>query len=218
MVVNPRSLGLHAWLLASLCVGSLMANRPLPSPKSKQLAQGPYSSMHMLLEKTILKIDVATVDVRFGKKAQRRFAELARGKEYTDALGQQLASVATQAEQALVQMRFERDVSLDRWMGVVRENLQQARDAGLISAKLQQRVSQGLPKWFAALRERGYKKGDRLLYRIRPNSLRTAVTATNGQVFVDMHDKDKEAPRVVLASYFAPGSDFRKPLLRSLLK
>ena len=106
MVVNPRSLGLHAWLLASLCVGSLMANRPLPSQKSKQLAQGPYSSMHMLLEKTILKIDVATVNVRFGKKAQRRFAELARGKEYTDALGQQLASVATQAEQALVQMRL----------------------------------------------------------------------------------------------------------------
>jgi hypothetical protein len=194
------------------------AGAPLPSLTSEELAQGPYSSMHMLLEKTIFKVDVLTVDVRFSKPIQSRLTELVKGKSYSDALGNQVANVAIGADDALVQLKFLRDVSLDQWMDGVRENLQQARDAGLITPKVQQRVSQGLPNWFAALRERGYKKGDRLLYRVRPDSLRTVVVATDGKVFVDQMDHDQTATRVVMASYFAPKSDFRELLLKSLFK
>jgi hypothetical protein len=172
----------------------------------------------MLLEKTFLNVDVLTVDVRFGKAAHKQLTELAKGKTYSEALGKQVADVAIRSDDALVQLRFARDVSLDQWMDAVRENLQQARDAGLITAKVQQKVSQGLPNWFSALRERGYKTGDRVLYRVRADSLRTAVVATDGKVFVDKLDREKDAPRVVMASYFAPGSDFRELLLKSLFK
>jgi hypothetical protein len=102
-------------------------------------------------------------------------------------------------------------------MGVVRDNLEQAREAGLITKDVEQQVSRGLPDWFGALRERGYEKGDRLTYTIGADSLRTAVASNNGPVLVDRVDRGPISRRVVLASYFAPKSEFREPLLRSLL-
>ena len=202
--------------LLTWCAGDLSAEGALPSLESGELAQGPYSYMHMLLQKTIFRVNVATIEVRVDKAAQGRLAGLARGQAYSDGLAQQLASVLIGAGHAVVQMKFKRDVSLDRWVGVVRDNLEEARKAGLIPADLEKRVSQGLPQWFGALKKRGYEKGDRLIYAVAPDSLRTVVVSTSGQVLVDRMEREQGARRVVMASYFAPGSDFREPLLRSL--
>jgi hypothetical protein len=174
--------------------------------------------MHMLLQKTILRINVATIEVRVDKPTQSRLAGIARGQQYSDALAQQLANVAIGAGRAVVQMHFKRDISLNRWMGVVRENLEQARKVGLINADLERQVGQGLPQWFAALRERGYEKHDRLVYAVEPDSLRTVVVSAGGQVLVDRADREQGTRNVVLASYFAYGSEFREPLLRSLFE
>jgi hypothetical protein len=174
--------------------------------------------MHMLLQKTILSINVATIEVRVDKPTQTRLTGIASGQQYSDALAQQLANVAIGAERAVVQMHFKRDIGLNRWIGVVRENLEQARKAGLISADLERQVGQGLPQWFAALKERGYEKNDRLVYAVVPDSLRTVVVSAGGQVLVDRTDREPGARRVVMASYFAYGSEFREPLLRSLFQ
>jgi hypothetical protein len=198
--------------------GATMADASFPSLDSPELAQGPFAYMHMLLQKTILSINVATIEVRVDKPTQSRLAGIASGQQYSDALGQQLANVAIGAERAVVQMRFKRDISLNRWMGVVRENLEQARKAGLINADLERQVGQGLPQWFAALKDRGYEKNDRLVYAVGPDSLRTAVVSAGGQVLVDRADREQGTRRVILASYFAYGSEFREPLLRSLFQ
>jgi hypothetical protein len=204
-------------LLAGLPAGPLRAD-PLPALDSPELAQGPYASMHMLLQKTLLKINVATIDVRVDRQAQGRLAELARDKSYSYALDAQLAPIAIGASRAVVQMQFVRDIPLNRWMGVVRDNLEQAREAGLISREIEQRVGQGIPAWFASLKDRGYQKGDRLIYAVSPDALRTVVVSAGGQVLLDMVERDPGVRRVVLASYFAPKSDSREPLLRSLLE
>ena len=172
----------------------------------------------MMLQKTILRINIATIDVRFDKQAQGRFAQLAHGQTYSAGLEQQLAQVAIGAERAVVQMQFKHDVPLKRWIGVVKDNLEQARAAGLITADLERRVGDGLPQAFEPLRERGYEKGDRLLYELGPDSLRTVVEAADGHVLLDRFERDPGTRSVVLASYFAPRSDFREPLLRSLLE
>jgi hypothetical protein len=172
----------------------------------------------MLLEKTILAVDVLTVDVRFGTDTGKRLSELASGKSYSEDLGRQAASIALAADDALVQLKFVREVSLDQWMDGVFENLQQAKDAGLITAQVQSKVKTGLPSWFSPLKDRGYKVGDRVLYRVRPDSLRTVVVAANGDVLLDLTDKAKDSGDVVMANYFAPKSEFRKPLLESLFK
>jgi hypothetical protein len=202
--------------LVGAVAGAIMADGPLPSLDSADLAQGPFAYMHMLLQKTILSINVATIEVRVDKPTQTRLAGIASGQQYSDGLAQQLANVAIGAERAVVQMHFKRDIGLNRWIGVVRENLEQARKAGLISADLERQVSQGLPQWFAALKERGYEKNDRLVYAVAPDSLRTVVVSAGGQVLVDRTDREPGARRVVMASYFAYGSEFREPLLRSL--
>ncbi|MBN2196467.1 MAG: hypothetical protein JW751_26890 [Polyangiaceae bacterium] len=204
-------------LVCGFLAGTLLAGEPVPSLTAGDLAKGPFSSMHMLLEKTVLKVDVLTVDVKVTKKTQDKFAQIATGKGYTPELGNQIADIAIKADDALVQLEFKRDVGLNMWIGEVRRNLQQARDAGLISPDLQQKVSDSLPSSFSALSERGYKNGDRLLYRVRPDSLRTVVVGPDhATVLLDRIDKDPGARRVPMACYFAPASDFRDLLLKSL--
>jgi hypothetical protein len=211
------SLATAAGLAALLLVPSrAMTAGALPSLDSPELGQGPFSSMHMLLQKTVLKINVANIDVRFDKPTQSKLASLVGGKPYSYELDDQLARVAIAAPHAVVQMQFVRDIPLNRWIGVVRDNLELAREAGLIGRDIEQKVSNGIPQWFAPLADRGYKKGDRLLYAITPDTFRTVVLSEGGQVLLDMGEHEAGSRRVVLASYFAPKSDTREPLIRSL--
>lgn len=209
--------GLAASLLA-LSSFSAWADGALPSLDAPELAQGPYSSMHMLLQKTVLKINVATIDVRVDRPTQSRFAELARDRPYSYELDAQLAAAAIGAARAAVQMQFVRDVPLNRWMSVVRDNLELAREAGLITRDIERKVSDGIPQWFAPLADRGYQKGDRLIYTVTPDTLRTVVISAGGQLLLDLSEREQGARKVVLASYFAPKSDTRELLIRSLLE
>lgn len=203
-------------LAMTLAAAVARADAP-PSLDAPDLAQGAYSSMHMRLQKTVLKINVADVDVRIDRGTQAKLAQAAAGQGYSFALDGALAPIVIAAPRAVVQMQFVRDVPLNRWMGVVRDNLEEARNAGLITRDVEHRVSEALPTWFAPLKDRGYQKGDRVIYSVMPDALRTVVTSAGGQVLVDMTQKGDEARRVVLATYFAPKSDTREPLLRSLV-
>jgi len=204
-------------LLATLSAGVLLA-APLPALEGGDLGQGPYAAMHMLLQKTVLNIKVATIDVRFDKGTQGRFAQIAGGKTYAPDLGHQLALAAIDAKHAVVVMQFQRDIPLNRWIGVVKDNLEQARKASLITREVEQRVGNSLADWFGALKDRGYEKDDRLIYAVMPDSVRSVVVSKSGQVLVDRVDQGHEGRRVVLGSYFATGSEFREPLLKSMFE
>lgn len=203
-------------LLAVLMAGAALAGAPLPATEGGDLGSGPFATMHMLLQKTVLNINVATIDVRFDKGTQGRFAQLATGKPYSADLGHQLALAAIDAKHAVVEMKFKRDIPLNRWIGVVKDNLEQARKAGLITKDVEQRVGGSLADWFGALKDRGYEKDDRLIYAVMPDSVRSVVVSKGGQVYVDRVDPGHEGRRVVLGSYFATGSEFREPLLKSM--
>lgn len=200
----------------TLAVTAALADGP-PSLNAPDLGQGPYSLMHMRLQKTVLKINVADIDVRVDKATQAKLAQTAAGQPYSEALDYRLAPIVIAASRAVVQTQFVRDVPLNRWMGVVRENLEQAREAGLITRDVEHRVSDSLPNWFASLKDRGYQKGDRVIYSCAPDGLRTVVVSAGGQILLDFTRKGDEPPRVVMASYFAPKSDTRGPLLQSLV-
>jgi len=204
-------------LLATLSAGVPLA-APLPALEGGDLGQGPYAAMHMLLQKTVLNIKVATIDVRFDKGTQGRFAQIAGGKTYAPDLGHQLALAAIDAKHAVVVMQFQRDIPLNRWIGVVKDNLEQARKAGLLTRDVEQRVGNSLADWFGALKDRGYEKDDRLIYAVMPDSVRSVVVSKSGQVLVDRVDQGHEGRRVVLGSYFATGSEFREPLLKSMFE
>ena len=218
MKLRSLALALSFVLLAYLPFGSAMADPP-PSLDAPEWAQGPHSAMHMLLEKTVLALDILTVDVRVGKEVHRRFLELiGNNKRYTEKLGADLAAVALEADEALVQVRYLRKISFSQWLEGVNENLDRAEAAKLITPEVRRRVQERLPSIFAALKERGYERGDRLFYRPRPGAVRMVVVSEKGKVYVDHTDTGKESPLVVMASYFAPKGDFREPLLRSLFE
>lgn len=177
------------------------------------------SMVHMLLEKTVFNVDVLTVDVRIGKEEHRRFVEvIGKEKRYSEKLGDRLAQVVLDAGDALVQVRFLRAVSWEQWLEGVVENLDRAEAAKLITKEVRQRVLDRVHVLFAAMKQRGYEPGDRLSYRVRASSVRMVVASEKGKLYVDEVDTFKDSPRVVMASYFAPGGDFREPLLRSLFE
>ena len=207
--------GALALALAQLLAAASFA-APVPSLDGPNLAQGRWAAMHMLLQKLVF--NVADIDARFDPVTQSRFAQLADGKPYSPELGHQLALAAIDARHAIVQMRFKRDIPLNRWIGVVKDNLEQARKAGLITRDVEQRVGDSLPQWFGALKDRGYEKGDRLIYAVTPDAVRSVVVSTSGQVFVDRTEPGPEGRRVVLGSFFATGSEFREPLLKSMFE
>src|SRR6185295_15283977 len=122
-----RSFGAGAGLIVTMLAASTLAGGPLPAMEGGDLAQGgPFATMHMLLQKTVLNINVATIDIRVDKGTQSRFTQLAGGKPYSSELEHQLALAAIDARHAVVEMKFKRDIPLNRWIGVVKDNLEQA--------------------------------------------------------------------------------------------
>lgn len=190
------------------------AGGAVPSLSEGDLASGPFSKMHMLLEKTILNVDVVTIDVRVNAKAQAEFSKIAAGKKIAGDVEEQLAKAALGVDNAVVQMKFERDVSLSQWLDQVGGSLDKAVAAGYITAARKAQVMTNLPNWFAPIRDRGFNEGDKVLYRVSPGSLRTVLQTVEGQKPVDQTDSG-DASKVLFAGYFAPGADMRA-MLRTL--
>jgi hypothetical protein len=204
---------LVGWM--ALAASAARADAP---PLDDGLGRARFGRMHFLLEKTFLNIDVLTVDVRFGDDTAEALRGLAEGRKLDGALVDSLATRAYRAEDAYVEIRFKRDVGLGRFVDAIRTNLARARKAGMIDEESFQNVARNLPRWFAFLEERGIKEGDRILYRVRRDSMRTIYVEREGKVDLDKTD-DGSSPRLaLLGSYFAPGSDFRDGLVESLFE
>lgn len=216
-VTLARSCACAAGLIFLLLEATSFA-ASLPSLTDADLGTGRHARMHMLLEKTILAIDVATVEVRVDPQTEKAFEQLTRGKDYSLALEEELAKTVFKASNVMVQVTFVRDISLDQFVGGVRESLDEAHRAGVLNAALRQRVSAGLPEWFKAMKDSGFQEGDRVVYKINPSQLRAVVIRSNGQVAVDRSDNGVENRMILLGCYFASETSYREPLLRSLGK
>jgi hypothetical protein len=174
-----------------------------------------YGHMHMKLEKTILGIDAVRVDLWVDDATRDRVRALASGQRYSEQLAEGIARTALEAQDVRVQVEFLRDVSLGEFLDAVRENLSDARNAGYISNDTFASSWRAAQTDFARLEGHGFKRGDRLIYLARPDSLKTTVTSGN-QVLLDVTTPGPDARRAMIASYFAPKSDFRKGLIKSV--
>lgn len=183
------------------------------------LGTGPYARMHMLLEKTLFKVDVLTLDVRFGLRETSRIeALLGDGKGTAgELLRDSVASVALDARDVWALIEFQRNVGLDQFLDGITDNLRQATKAGVITVQNYRSISTDLPRWYAFLEQRGIHRGDRMYYRIRNDSLHTVYLGSDGETLLDQIDVGPERRLSVLGGYFAPGSVFRDKLVDSLL-
>jgi hypothetical protein len=186
-----------------------------PGAHAEPLAPGHYAHMEMKLEKTFLGVDVAHIDLWFDAATRDKFTAIAAGQKYSDALAEQIARAAIDANDVSVQLQFLRNVSLGRFLDSVRKSLKNAEKAGYITPENYETSWHRVQAGFAPLSKRGFKKGDHLLYRAHAGTLRTQLVSGN-QSLVDVTVNDDGARRSMLGSYFAPGSDFRGPLIRDL--
>jgi hypothetical protein len=189
------------------------------SPSAAQaLAAGPYAHMEMTQRRSFLRVAVVSVDVWLDEMTRGRVRELARGRSYSRELGSQIAATVLDSQDALVRVRFLRRVTLDQFLDAVAGSLERAQRAGVLDERERREAHARAAEAFGVLGSRGFARGDRIEYRLRPALLRTMVVASTGDVLLDRTASDGAARRAILAGYFARGSDYREPLVRSLFR
>ncbi len=206
----------RATVLVALC-GGVPGGRALAQPVSPPEG-GPFSEMSALLEKTLFKVDVLTLQVRVSEGTAAELARLVRGGKYSDELADSVAALVLRERDAWARIEFQRGVSLRQLVDGIRDNMKKAVEAGLLAEEDFATITAALPVWFGFLEAAGASRGDEILYRIRGDSLRTVSRTVGEEVLLDQVDVGPERRMSVLGSYFAPGSDFRKGLIRSLFQ
>jgi hypothetical protein len=212
-----------AGVAAAACAASLGWARPAAAQEgvrleldTASLAAGPFATMSTRLEKTIFRVDVLDLTLRFGPETAGRLETLVRARP--PGVEDSVARAAVETRDAFARIVFLREVRLGPFVDGVRENMRKAREAGILAPEAYDAIAAALPRWFAFLEERRIRKGDQILYRIRDDSLRTVFLGGDGHVWLDQVDVGPERRLAVLGSYFARGSDFRDGLVRSLLE
>lgn len=170
------------------------------------------------MRKTLLKIEVARVQIRVDESTQRRLAELTSGREQSDTLAEGVVTAVMKTQYAVITSELRHDVPFDRYSESAYDDLRSARDSGLISADAYWSLARLLPEWMRMLEGRGARKGDRFMCRMQPGSMRVVYRTPEGVTLADRTIANTDLGRAVLASYLAPGSSFRKELVRSLFR
>lgn len=176
----------------------------------------PGSHMRMLLQKTIFKVDVLTVDICFDEPTGRRIAALAGRGRPGGATADSVMHAALAGQLAVARIEFLRDVSLRDFLDGVGEDLGPPVAAGLLPDSVRRAILAALPGWYAPLERRGLRRGDVLLYELLPQTVRTVLVAADGQVLLDRSETGRARRNSPLAAWLAPRSQFRPALLQSL--
>jgi hypothetical protein len=207
---NTLTCGALATILCATALGAAPAMAQFPA-----LGEAPFGHMRMLFERTIFNVDVLTLDICFDAPTAAGIAEHARDGR-TDAGDDAIAAVAIAAMTALGRIEFRRNVSLGQFLGGIRDEQRKAVRAGLLADSTYRLIGDSLPVWFHFLDERGIRTDDQIVYVFRSDSLRTVYRDRDGRVLLDRIDVGEQRRTSVIATWLAPGSDFREPLLRSL--
>jgi hypothetical protein len=187
-----------------------------PSDPSTALGGTPGSYMHALLQRTILRVDVLTVELCFDEPTGRRFAAIAARGRITGAAADSITALALAGTRAIGRVEFLRDIPLRDFIEGVDDDLRNAVDAGLVPDSVYRALSEGLPVWYAPLQRRGIRKGDILMYEMGREWVRTVFHSREGPALLDRTETGRARRNSPLATWLAPGSPFRTGLLRSL--
>jgi hypothetical protein len=192
---------------------SYTSTQPLDMPSEE--FGGTY--MHMLLEKTFLKLDALILEIWLGGEEAERITELvAEGVQSRD-VEDAIADAAIHSRDAYVRLVFVRDnISLDQFVDGARKDLERASKAGIVSKEHVEQVVANLPVWYSFLDERTIRKGDRMHYRVHGDTLHSQYVGVDGEIFLDQRDTGESPRLAAMGSYFVRGSSFREKLIKSL--
>jgi hypothetical protein len=203
-----------------LCAGSLslfdLGTAHAALPQTDDLGKGRYARMTMRLEKTFLNIDVLDLEIRLDEETAAVLESIVKGKKHSKELEQRVVDAVLATTNAYAGIRFLRGVTFNQFVEGGQASARRAYEAKLISQAEYVRVRDGLARWFAPLKDRGIRQGDRFHYRGRSSGLRTLVADADGKKLIEVTQEGASPLHTMLANYFTPGGDFREPLVRSL--
>lgn len=182
------------------------------------LAQGLYSSMQLLYRRNFFFFSFAVfeVEMRFGQDMAGDLEALVEGRGLSKSLENQIANLALDSEDAFIQIEFKIAFGFNLFIREIRRSTREVYEFGAIDRDLCERIWNSLPVWYDFLRRRGVRRGDRMFYRIQGDVLRVVYEEADGNVLLDESYEEPYARRAVLGGYFAPTSDLRQGLVRSL--
>ncbi len=203
-------------LFILLCLSSLSHAQEFPF-STEGFGNTPHSQLDTILEKTFLNVDVLRLKIRLPAQTAEKISAVIQANSDQQTFDE-IANIAGHSEAAVASIEFLRSVLLSQFLQGIQDNLIRAKKAGYISQTDYQMISNGLPQWYAFLKERGIHKGDLMFYKMTKNTLRVIYKADDGKILLDQTDTGPERRLSVLGSYFAPGSDFREGLMQSIIK
>ena len=205
---------MRAWIFCGVCV---VASQPAVCQDAPGGART-YGTMETLLEKSIFKVDVLTLEVRVDDATARRIGDVVAGLDYGNQLADSVAALALRAPRAHATIHFLRDISLDQFLEGIDDDMRRAVEVAWLESDDYDRIRQSLPQWFAFLEERRLLDGDEITYSIYGDTLMTVYRGADGSILLEQTDVGRGARESVLGTYFAPKSSFRKGLIESLFR
>lgn len=206
----------RAALAAVLCCGVSATTPLLAQSLDRAVGHTTGSHMHALMQKTLLKVDVLTVDICFDEPTARRFVAIAGQGRLRGAAADSITRAALTGRLALARVAFLRDITVRDFLQGVDEDLRNAVDAGVLADSVYRTVTAGLPAWYAPLQRRGIRTGDVLVYEMQSNAVRTIYRNREGRTLLERTDTGRAKRNSPLAAWLAPGSPVRDELLRSM--
>ncbi len=181
------------------------------------LVAGPHSTMEMLYERTIFRIDVLHLTIVLGAATTAGIEPVVSTQSYSNELAASLAETVLEARDVLVRTRFLRNLTIRQFLDGTAENLTAAQDGGLITDEERGEMLADMELAWEPYRERGILAGDSTWYRIRGDRVDVVfLEAADDSTPVNFTVVSPKHRRAVLGGYLAPSSDFRETLLRSL--
>lgn len=173
--------------------------------------------LHYLYEATILQIDVMRLRVQVDDATAGALAEAVRGAPRSAALEREVARQYRAAREATLDMEFLHGVSGETFLEHTLKALQELVGDGAITKADADTLSREVSERFAFLGAAKVRPGDRLQYRVKADTVWTTYTRGDTVLKVDRHAGNRFR-EYILATYFAPSSDFRRGLLDQIFR
>ncbi len=173
-------------------------------------------AMRMTKGYTFLNVKAVTVEV-FLPDDHPQFEVVRRGFE-TDEDRKRVVSTVMALENLLIGVTFLRDVSLNKYVSITEDNIDEAVKAGIVSRDEYRSV---WPAFLDEMRKRtdgSFRKGGQISYRVHADHVRVLSVDAEGEPEVDFLITGEDAVRLLEGVFFARGSDFRDGLIESALR
>jgi hypothetical protein len=200
-------------ILVLLCSTTVSANE-IVDEWSAGLGESPESVLSYLFEVSFMKIDIAVVEAMLSQDAANEMNALADQKERVD----QAAQLLFDTETIAFGMTFQRDGGIGKFIKGIQVNLERAMKVGLITAEQHALVRDEFNALMEPHDERGAHKGDRLLFRIDPQSVRTIFLGVDDDLLVDSTSENEAWVRGIKGVFLGKDSKLRKKLIEQAWK